>query len=91
MTDNRSLTINCLVACNEVYIATTCEHLSLIGVSKLLDTIDAVRENYNQEIAVGKVIPTMYSKTILASETLEQLRKHFDNNLSSTKIKKCKN
>ena len=83
-----SLTINGLVACNEVYIASTCEHLSLIGVSKLLDTIDAVKENYNQEITVGKVIPMMYSKTILANEMLKQLRNHFDDNLVSTAIRK---
>ena len=56
-----SLTINGLVACNEAYITSTCEHLSLIGVSKLLDTIDAVKENYNQAITVGKVIPAKVS------------------------------
>jgi len=83
-----SLTINGLVACNEVYIPTTCEHLALIGVSKLLDTIEAVRENYNQEIAVGKVIPIMYSKTILANEMLKQLENHFDDNLVSTTIRR---
>jgi chromosome partitioning protein len=83
-----SLTINGLVACNEVYITVTCDHLGLIGVSKLLDTINAVRENYNQEITVGKVIPVMYSKTILATEMLKQLESHFGDNLVSTKIRR---
>ena len=83
-----SMTINGLVACNEVFIAVTCEHLSLIGVSKLLDTIAAVRENYNPEIKVGKVIPVMYSKTILANEMLKQLENHFNHTLSSTRIRR---
>jgi chromosome partitioning protein len=83
-----SLTINGLVACNEVFITVACEHLSLIGVSKLLDTIVAIRENYNPEIRVGKVIPVMYSKTILANEMLKQLWNHFNHTLSSTKIRR---
>ena len=83
-----SMTINGLVACNEVFITVACEHLSLIGVSKLLDTIEAVRENYNPEIRVGKVIPVMYSKTILANEMLKQLKNHFNHTLSSTRIRR---
>jgi chromosome partitioning protein len=83
-----SLTINGLVACNEVFLTVACEHLSLIGVNKLLDTIEAIRENYNPEIRVGKVIPVMYSKTILANEMLKQLRNHFGHALSSTKIRR---
>jgi len=83
-----SLTINGLVACNEVFLTVACEHLSLIGVNKLLDTIEAIRENYNPEIRVGKVIPVMYSKTVLANEMLEHLRNHFGHTLSSTKIRR---
>jgi len=83
-----SMTINGLVACNEVFITVACEHLSLIGVSKLLDTIEAVRENYNTEIKVAKVIPVMYSKTILANEMLRQLQNHFDHTLSSTRVRR---
>jgi chromosome partitioning protein len=83
-----SITINGLVACNEVFITVACEHLSLIGVSKLLDTIEAIRENYNPGIRVGKVIPVMYTKTILAHEMLKQLRNHFNHTLSSTRIRR---
>lgn len=83
-----SLTINGLVACNEVYIPATCEHLTLIGVSKLLDAIDTIRENYNKEITVGKVIPVMYSKTILSNEMLKQLASRFEGTLSSTRIRR---
>ena len=83
-----SLTINGLVACNEVFITVACDHLSLIGVSKLLDTIEAIRESYNPEIRVGKVIPVMYSKTILANEMLKQLQNHFDHTLSPTRIRR---
>ena len=83
-----SLTINGLVAGDEVYIAAACEHLSVIGTNKLLETIDAVRENYNPKLEVGKVIPTMYSNTVLASEMVKQLSAFFGNVLAETKIRR---
>lgn len=83
-----TLTINGLVASDEVYITVACEHLSVIGTSKLLETIDAIRENYNPHLQIGKVIPTMYSNTVLANEMLKQLNSHFGDKLSKTVIRR---
>ena len=83
-----TLTINGLVAADEVYIAVACEHLSVIGTNKLLETIDAVRENYNPRLEIGKVIPTMYSNTVLAGEMLKQLKSFFGDKLASTSIRR---
>ena len=83
-----SLTVNGLVAADEVYIAAACEHLSVIGTNKLLETIDAVRENYNPGLKLGRVIPTMYSNTILASEMVRQLSSFFGEILTETKIRR---
>jgi len=83
-----ALTVNGLVATEEVYIAVACEHLSVIGTNKLLETIDAVKENYNAGLQIGKVIPTMYTNTVLASEMVKQLKKFFGDTLASTKIRR---
>ena len=83
-----SLTVNGLVAADEVYIAAACEHLSVIGTNKLLETIDAVCENYNPTLEVGRVIPTMYSNTILAGEMVRQLSSFFGDILTETKIRR---
>jgi chromosome partitioning protein len=83
-----ALTINGLVASDEVYITVACEHLSVIGTSKLLETIDAVRENYNDKLSIGRVIPTMFTKTILATEMLKQLESFFGDKLAKTSIRR---
>ncbi len=83
-----TLTINGLVASDEVYITVACEHLSVIGTSKLLETIDAIRENYNPRLEIGRVIPTMYSNTVLANEMLRQLGSHFGDRLTQTVIRR---
>jgi chromosome partitioning protein len=83
-----TLTVNGLVASDEVYITVACEHLSVIGTSKLLETIDAVRENYNAKLEIGRVIPTMYSNTVLASEMVKQLSSFFSETLTKTRIRR---
>lgn len=83
-----ALTVNGLVASDEVYIAAACEHLSVIGTNKLLETIDAVRENYNPRLEIGRVIPTMYSNTVLANEMLKQLSSFFGGKLTRTVIRR---
>ena len=83
-----ALTINGLVACDEVYITVACEHLSVIGTNKLLETIDAVRENYNPVLEIGRVIPTMFTKTILAGEMHKQLSAFFGDKLAATSIRR---
>jgi cellulose biosynthesis protein BcsQ len=45
----------------DVFITVACEHFLLVGVSKLPDTIKAIRENYNTEIRLGRVIPAYIS------------------------------
>ena len=83
-----ALTVNGLVASDEVYITVACEHLSVIGTNKLLETIDAVRENYNPKLEIGRVIPTMYSNTVLANEMIKQLSSFFGDKLSKTVIRR---
>ena len=62
--------------------------MSVIGTNKLLETIDAVRENYNPVLEIGRVIPTMFTKTILAGEMHKQLSAFFGDKLAATSIRR---
>jgi len=54
------LTINALVAAQEVLIPLQCETLSHRGLGQLLDTIHDVRRSANRKLKVLGVLPTMY-------------------------------
>lgn len=54
------LTLNALTAAREIYIPLQTEFLALKGMSKLLDTIEAVRKRLNKNLAVTGIIATRF-------------------------------
>jgi chromosome partitioning protein len=56
------LTISSLTASNEVLIPVQCEFFALEGLSKLIKTIDAVKNNLNPELKLNGIILTMFDK-----------------------------
>jgi chromosome partitioning protein len=72
------LTVNALVAADEVLIPIQCEYYALEGLSQLLRNIELVRSNLNPGLSVGGVVLTMYdARTKLAKEVADQVRSHF--------------
>jgi chromosome partitioning protein len=72
------LTVNALVAAQQVVIPIQCEYYALEGVSQLLRNVDLVTTNLNSKLKVGGVILTMYDgRTKLSREVSEQVRQHF--------------
>ncbi|REK21091.1 MAG: ParA family protein [Actinobacteria bacterium] len=72
------LTVNALVAAEEVVIPIQCEYYALEGVSQLLRNVELVRSNLNTDLKVGGVILTMYDgRTRLSKDVSEQVRQHF--------------
>lgn len=72
------LTLNGLVAADEVLIPLQCESLSQRGVGQLLDTIEDVRDYTNPDLAVRGAIATMFdARTRLAHEVMEQVREQY--------------
>jgi chromosome partitioning protein len=72
------LTLNCLTAADEIIVPVQCEFLSLAGVARLLDTIRAVQNGGNPALRVTGILPTMFdSRTNLAKEVADDLRRHF--------------
>jgi chromosome partitioning protein len=72
------LTLNALVAGDEVLIPIQCEYYALEGLGQLLNNIDLVRQHLNPGIAVRTILLTMYdARTKLADQVAEEVRNHF--------------
>ncbi len=72
------LTINGLVASDEVIIPVQTEYYALEGLSQLLDTINLVRENLQPQLKIMGAVLTMYDKrNRLSRQVLREMRDHF--------------
>ncbi|MGC8786210.1 MAG: ParA family protein [Anaerolineae bacterium] len=72
------LTINALVAADEVIIPVQCEYLPMEGLAQLLRTIELVRINLNPSLSIRGLLMTMYdARTSLAQQVVEEVRRHF--------------
>ena len=72
------LTLNALVAGDEVLIPIQCEYYALEGLGQLISNIDLVRQHLNPGIAVRTILLTMYDgRTKLADQVADEVRKHF--------------
>lgn len=81
------LTINALVAANEVFIPIQCEYYALEGLSQLLNNIHLVNQSLNQELEISTILLTMFDRrTNLANEVAQDVREHFPETTLNTKI-----
>jgi len=81
------LTLNALVAAEEVLLPIQCEYYALEGVQQLLNTAELVRVNFNPGLHVSAVLLTMYDgRTRLAADVAEDVRAHFGTSVLSTII-----
>ena len=72
------LTINGLMAADEVLIPVQCEYYSLEGLDQLLQTIDLVRNNLGHPIKISGALLTMYEKRErLSREVAREIRRRF--------------
>ena len=72
------LTVNALVAAQEVLIPIQCEFYALEGLSQLLRTLDLVRSHLNPALHVSTILLTMYDgRTRLAEQVANEVRTHF--------------
>lgn len=72
------ITLNSLVAANEVLIPIQCEYYALEGLSQLLNNVNLIREAYNPELRVTTILLTMFDRrTNLSAEVANELNTHF--------------
>ncbi|MBI1758105.1 MAG: ParA family protein [Actinobacteria bacterium] len=74
------LTVNAMVAANEVLIPIQCEYYALEGLGQLLRNIELVQAHLNQGVRISTILLTMYDgRTRLADQVAQEVRKHFGN------------
>ncbi len=72
------LTVNALIASDTVLIPITPSPWSIEGVQDFMDTFKSVKETFNEKLKLLGVLITMYdSRTLLAKESLEQIKNIF--------------
>jgi chromosome partitioning protein len=72
------LTLNALVAANEILVPIQCEYYALEGVTQLMRTIDLVKGELNDELRLSIVLLTMFdARTKLAAQVADEVRRHF--------------
>jgi chromosome partitioning protein len=72
------LTVNALVAADQVIIPVQTEYYALEGLAELMSTIAAVKERLNPSLRIaGLVLTMMDPRTTLARQVEEEVRKHF--------------
>ena len=81
------LTLNALTISKSVLIPMQCEYYALQGLTHLLKTIKRVKKSINPRLKVEGIILTMYdSRTLLAEQVENQVRKYFSEFLMKTII-----
>jgi chromosome partitioning protein len=72
------LTVNALVAAQEVLIPIQCEYYALEGLEQLLRTVELVRGHLNNQLRISTILLTMYDgRTRLATQVADDVRTHF--------------
>jgi chromosome partitioning protein len=76
------LTINALVAADELMIPIQCEYYSLEGLSLLLHTVTLIKEHLNPNLKLSTILLTMYDgRTRLANDVADEIRRHYPKEL----------
>jgi chromosome partitioning protein len=79
------LTINALVAADTVLIPMQCEFFALQGLGQLSKTIFALMQSYNLDLE-GVLFTMFDSRTNLANQVVEEVKKFFQDKVYNTKI-----
>ena len=81
------LTLNALVACEEIIIPIQTHYYALLGMRQLLRTLKVVREEVGHEVEIAGVVPTMYdARTSISKEIIHGIRDYFGDKVFQSAI-----
>ena len=81
------LTLNGLVAADEVLVPMQCEYFALEGITLLLQGVQKVQKTHNPDLVIGGIFFTMYdSRTRLAQDVVLQVKSYFKDIVFNTII-----
>jgi chromosome partitioning protein len=81
------LTINALVASNEVFIPVQTEFLALQGLGQLMDTLSVITERLNPKLKIGGIIGTRYNRRKINKDVVKYLSETFKQYAFNTVIR----
>ena len=72
------LTINSLIAAEEILIPIQCEYYALEGLGQLLESIELVRQNLKEDLKIMGGVLTMFDRrNQLSNQVVKEVRRHF--------------
>jgi chromosome partitioning protein len=81
------LTVNALVAADQVLVPIQCEYYALEGLGQLLRTVQLVGDGLNRELTLAGVVLTMFdARTNLAQQVVDEVRGYFGTQAFTTVI-----
>ncbi|MBZ0271859.1 ParA family protein [bacterium] len=81
------VTLNVMLAANEIVIPVNLTYLALDGCAEIVETVETVKANHNKHnLRISMVVPVFYRNTRLANAILAKLREHFAERVSQTVI-----
>jgi chromosome partitioning protein len=81
------LTVNALVAADQVLVPIQCEYYALEGVGQLMRTVRLVGDNLNRDLELGGVVLTMFDgRTNLSQQVVDEVRAYFGERAFQTVI-----
>ncbi|MFH1671411.1 MAG: AAA family ATPase [Candidatus Portnoybacteria bacterium] len=84
------LTINGLVAAEEIIIPVQCEYYALEGLGQLLRTVDLVQENLGSPIKIKGALLTMYDRrNRLSRQVRKEMERNFSGHVFESIIPRC--
>jgi len=84
------LTINGLVAADEIIIPVQCEYYALEGLGQLLKTIELVRDNLDRDLKIKGALLTMYDRrNKLSRQVKKEMERNFAGHVFETIVPRC--
>lgn len=81
------LTINALVASDDLIVPLQCEYFALEGLGNLINTVHLIKSHLSPTLVLRGILLTMFdSRNLLSHRVSEDVRKHFGNRVFKTVI-----
>ena len=81
------LTVNALSASSDILIPIQCEYYALVGVSKLLNTVNLIKKALNPNLNIMGILLTMFDRRLnLSYQVAKEVRKYFKERTFNTII-----
>jgi len=80
------LPVNAFAAAHEVLVPIQCEYYALEGLGHLLKSVEMFRQLVNPALHISSVLMTMYVRTNLSNQVVEEVTKYFPEQILKTRI-----